>query len=74
MAPEHDSKGAHEPLLNGEEPGDITLEVDDLVTQGAGGFQEARDGDRIPPERSSFALHLHCRVPRCSETSMSGLA
>lgn len=51
MAPDHDKKGTHEPLLNGDEPGDTTLEVDDLVTHGEGGFQEARDGDRIPPER-----------------------
>ncbi len=56
MAPDHDSKGTHEPLLNGEEPGELTLEVDDLVTNGEGGFQEARDGERIPPERSALFI------------------
>ena len=55
MAPDHDFKGTHEPLLNGDEPGDTTLEVDVLVTHGEGGFQEARDGDRIPPERLNLS-------------------
>lgn len=55
MAPDNESKDNQEPLLNGEEPGETTVQVDDIVTHGEGGFDEARDGERIPEDRSDPA-------------------
>lgn len=46
-----DNKDQHEPLLNGDRPGETTIQVDDIVTQGHGTFHEARDGDDIPDAR-----------------------
>ena len=56
MAPTDDSKNVHEPLLNGDEPGETTVQVDDLVTQGEGGFQETRDGEHVSPDRCLVEL------------------
>ena len=47
------SKSEHQqPLLaNGEEVGPTTVQVDNIITGGAGEFHELQDGDQIPPER-----------------------
>lgn len=51
MASDNGAKDQHEPLLNGQEAGETTVQVDDLVTQGDGSFAEAGDGDSIPDAR-----------------------
>lgn len=51
-----DSTEAHKPLLNGDEVGETTVQVDELITQGRGTFHEEGDGESIPDERC--LLHL----------------
>ncbi len=46
-----DSPDTTEPLLNGEEAGETTVQVDELITQGHGSFHEGGDGDSIADER-----------------------
>lgn len=50
--PAPEESGIQQPLLrNGDEVGETTVQVDNIVTQGRGEFRETADGEQVPPER-----------------------
>ena len=46
-----DDSGTTDPLLNGEEESDTTVQIDNLITDGHGEFHERQDGESVPEER-----------------------
>jgi VIT1/CCC1 family predicted Fe2+/Mn2+ transporter len=58
-----DSPDTTEPLLDGEEAGETTVQVDELITQGHGSFHEGGDGDSIADERYCSTEHYSDRAP-----------